>query len=65
MIYKACRFCSWCKRNCPEDIALTIYPVEMKACPRCTDTEFTEVDTDAVPVYHGAPAAVKKTKTLF
>lgn len=65
MIRKQCRFCAWCKRNLPEDIALTIYPVSMKACPRCTETEFTEIETDATPEYQGAPAAVKKTKTLF
>jgi predicted nucleic-acid-binding Zn-ribbon protein len=65
MIHKQCVWCAKCKKNYPEDIALTIYPVTLSACPRCTETEFTEIETSATPEYQGAPAAVKKTRTLF
>lgn len=65
MRVKQCPFCAWCKRDYPDEIGLTIYPMQMKACPRCTETEFTEIETEAVPVYHGAPVVVKRTKTLF
>lgn len=64
-IYKKCRFCSECLAKYPEDVHLMIYPVTMAKCPRCKDVEFTEIVTDSVPRYPGAPVVVKKAKTLF
>jgi len=64
-IYKQCNFCGWCKRNYPDEIALTIYPVELRACPRCGDENSRETETDAVPRYKGAPVVATKIKTLF
>jgi len=46
-------------------MALTIYPLEMRACPRCGDEASREVETDAIPRYKGAPVAGPKTRTLF
>ena len=65
MIYKQCNFCADCCKNHPEDIALTIYPLEMAKCPRCGDEASREIETDAVPRYKGAPVAGPKAKTLF
>ena len=62
MIWKQCKFCAWCLRNYPDEIALTIYPVAMKACPRCTEVESREIETDAIAMYHGAPVNVKPVK---
>jgi len=64
--YKQCVTCSgWLARFLPEDMALTIYPLEMRACPRCGDEASREITTDAVPRYKNAPVAGPKTKTLF
>ena len=68
MLYKKCKFCSECLINYPGDVHLMIYPVSMSKCPRCKDVECTEIETDAVPMYLGAPVVVtpvKKPKTLF
>jgi len=64
--YKQCVTCSgWLARCLPEDIALTIYPVDMPKCPRCGDENSRETETDAIPRYRNAPAVATKIKTLF
>lgn len=67
MIHKQCKTCAGWLSRCPEDIALTLYPVEMKSCPRCGDVESTETESDEIPRYKGAPtvAAPKPQKTMF
>lgn len=67
MIRKQCEFCGWCKRDYPDEIGLTIYPVELLSCPRCGDTEARQIETDAAPQYKGAPviAKPKPQKTMF
>lgn len=65
MTYKQCEFCAWCLKNYPEEIALTIYPVEMKKCPRCLCERFELIEADAVPKYKGAPEPKKPQKSLF
>ena len=64
--YKQCITCSgWLARFLPDEMALTIYPLEMRACPRCGDEASREITTDAVPRYKGAPVVGPKTRTLF
>lgn len=65
MIHNQCEFCAWCLKNYPDEIALTIYPVVMKKCPRCKCLNSTEIDTDAVPRYFGAPEPKTLEKSLF
>jgi hypothetical protein len=65
VIYKKCLFCADCVKNYPEDIGLSLYPVEMTACPRCLLVAHVEVESEVLPRYKGAPAVVKKPKALF
>lgn len=69
MMWKQCQFCAECKANYPEDIALTLYPPEMKVCPRCRDDRAELVDSIETPRYHGAPLVLKSKpqlqKTMF
>lgn len=67
MIQKQCHFCAECTKNYPEDIAFTIYPIELQKCPRCGDVEFKEIESPATPAYRGAPKTVKPKpqKTMF
>lgn len=61
---KQCQFCSSCLRDHPEEIGLTIYEPERDRCPRCHDVSFVIVQTEAVPIYAGAPQR-KREKSLF
>jgi hypothetical protein len=66
VIQKQCPFCSACCARYPEDVGLGLYPVHMTKCPRCTETAFKEVESNAQPRYQGAAEVkLKPQKVLF